>query len=192
MRAMGEMPQDQITQLLHRMRQGDPTARTRLAAAVYPELRRIAAKQMQNERPDHTLQPTALVHEAFVKMAGNSDWSMQSRGHFFAVAAQVMRQILVDYARQRRSLKRGRGVAGDEIHDWQMVTNDDPDRVLDIDRLLTRLEAVDDRQAQIVVMRYFAGFGMEEIADALQISVRTVKRDWSMARAWLRKELAAG
>ncbi len=188
---MGETPEDQITILLQSMRQGDVAARTRLAAAVYPELKRIAAKQMQHERLDHTLQPTALVHEAFVKLAGGSDWAMQNRGHFFAVASQVMRQILVDHARQYRSLKRGGGGAAAEIQEWHLITSEKPDVVIEVDRLLTRLENLDERQAQVVVMRYFAGFAEDEIAHALGISVRTVKRDWSMARAWLRKELAA-
>lgn len=173
------------------MRQGDVTARTRLAAAVYPELKRIAARQMQAERLDHTLQPTALVHEAFVKMAAGGEWTMQNRAHFYAVAAQVMRQILVDHARQHLSLKRGQGAIAAEIQDWQAITSANPDVVIEVDRLLTRLEHIDPRQVQIVEMRYFAGFSVEEVAGLLDISERTVKREWSMARAWLRKELAA-
>ncbi|WP_321478088.1 sigma-70 family RNA polymerase sigma factor [uncultured Paludibaculum sp.] len=186
---MGGPPDDQITLLLRSMRQGNVLARTQLAAAVYPELKRIAAKHMQHERPDHTLQPTALVHEAFVKLVGTNEWLMENRGHFFAVASQVMRQILVDHARQHLSLKRGSGGPLAEIQEWQAVTSDRPELVIDIDRLLSRLEVIDERQAQVVVMRYFAGFAEDEIAAALSISVRTVKRDWSMARAWLLKEL---
>src|SRR5262249_42482289 len=151
---------------------------------------RIAAQCMRAERRDRTLQPTALVHEAFVRLASGADVDWRDRRHFFALAAELMRHILVDAARRRRSAKRG-GAASvvelDEVHGW---IAERPELVLDVDRLLGRLEALDARQARIVEMRYFAGLTEREIADILGVSERTVKRDWSMARAWMREQLS--
>jgi RNA polymerase sigma-70 factor, ECF subfamily len=181
---------DDITLLLKRMQDGDGDARTRLIALVYPELRRMAARRMRGERPGHTLQPTALVHEAFVRLAGTKDIAWENRVHFFALAAEVMRNVLVDSARRRRAAKRGSGARPDALDDWDAEVYERPDLVLDVDRLLARLRAMDARQAQVVEMRFFAGLTEREIADAMDVSERTIKRDWSMARAWMRKELS--
>ena len=181
---------DDITLLLKRMQDGDGDARTRLITLVYPELRRMAARRMRGEQPGHTLQPTALVHEAFLRLAGTTDIVWENRAHFFALAAEVMRNVLVDSARRRRAAKRGSGARAASLDEWDGEVYDRPDLILDVDRLLERLRAMDARQAQVVEMRFFAGLTEREIADALAISERTIKRDWSMARAWMRKELA--
>ena len=181
---------DDITLLLKRMQDGDGDARSRLIALVYPELRRMAARRMRGERPDHTLQPTALVHEAFVRLAGTRDIVWENRVHFFALAADVMRNVLVDSARRRRAAKRGSGERAKALDDWDAEVYERPDLILDVDRLLERLRAMDARQAQVVELRFFAGLTEREIAEAMDVSERTIKRDWSMARAWMRKELS--
>ena len=182
---------DDITLLLKRMQDGDGDARTRLITLVYPELRRMAARRMRGEQPGHTLQPTALVHEAFLRLAGTKDIVWENRAHFFALAAEVMRNVLVDAARRRRAAKRGSGARAASLDEWDGEVYDRPDLILDVDRLLERLRSMDARQAQVVEMRFFAGLTEREIADAMDISERTIKRDWSMARAWMRKELAS-
>jgi RNA polymerase sigma factor (TIGR02999 family) len=189
MKVMAPPRGDAITLLLQQMRGGDEDARSRLIALVYPQLRRIAAHCMRAERRDHTLQPTALVHEAFVRLASGAGVDWRDRAHFFALSAELMRRILVDAARRRRSLKRGANVEAvelDEAHGWVIER---PDVILGVDRLLERLAALDARQARIVEMRYFAGLTEPEIAEILDVSERTVKRDWSMARAWMRQQL---
>jgi RNA polymerase sigma factor (TIGR02999 family) len=180
---------EDITLLLQRMQQGDGEARDELITLVYPYLRRIAARRMRRERPDHTLQPTALVNEALVKLIGADEIDWRDRVHFFATAAELMRRILVDFARRHRALKRGGGGELRELHDWDAQIHERPDLILEVDRLLKRLHALDSRQAKVVELRYFAGLGGSEIAEALGVSERTVKRDWTMARAWMRKEL---
>jgi RNA polymerase sigma factor (TIGR02999 family) len=187
---MGEPLPDQITLLLQQMKLGDGDARARLASLVYPQLKKIAAQHMRRERPDHTLQPTALVHEAFLRLAGSAEIAWQSRSHFFALSAELMRQILVDYARRRGAAKRGGAVEALELQEWQARIEEHPELVLEVDRLLTRLNTLDQRQAKVVEMRYFAGLTEDEIAQTLGVSERTVKRDWNMARAWMRKELS--
>jgi len=142
------------------------------------------------ERRDHTLQPTALVNEFFLRLVGAGEVDWQDRVHFFAVAAEFMRRILVDAARKRRSMKRGGKVQIVELHDSLLGPNEQPDVILEVDRLLDRLEALDRRQAKVVEMRYFVGLTEEEIGEVLGISERTVKRDWQMARAWMRKEMS--
>jgi RNA polymerase sigma-70 factor (ECF subfamily) len=153
-------------------------------------LRRIAAQCMRAERRDRTLQPTALVHEAFVRLASGAEVDWRDRAHFFALSAELMRHILVDAARRRRSAKRGGGVTAVELEDVHGWLVEHPEIVLDVDRLLAKLEALDARQARVVEMRYFAGLTEEEIASILNVSERTVKRDWSMARAWMRAQLS--
>jgi RNA polymerase sigma factor (TIGR02999 family) len=180
----------QITLLLEQVRHGDADARTKLAAIVYPELKKVAIDRMRRERPNHTLQPTALVHEAFLRLMTSDQITWQNRNHFFAISAELMRQILVDYARRRRAAKRGGGAEVLELKEWQAQIEERPDLVIEVDRLLTRLSSFDKRQAQIVEMRYFSGLTEDEIAATLGISERTVKRDWNMARAWMRKELS--
>lgn len=181
---------DDITLLLNRMRDGDGDARTRLITLVYPQLKKMATLRMRGERRDHTLQPTALVHEVFLRLAGSGDVEWQNRIHFFALAAELMRNILVDAARRRRTVKRGGAAEFVELQDSLASISERPDVILEVDRLLTRLHGLDSRQAKIVEMRYFAGLTEEEIGNALGVSERTVKRDWSMARAWMRKELS--
>jgi RNA polymerase sigma-70 factor (ECF subfamily) len=187
---MPEPAPHQITLLLEQVKAGDTAARAELAAIVYPQLKRLAADRMRGERPHHTLQPTALVHEAFLRLMGTERMTLRDRNHFFAIASDLMREILVDYARRRHAAKRGGGAEVLELEAWQAQIEDRPDLVIDIDRLLTRLSAVDARQAEVVKMRYFSGLTEAEIAETLGISERTVKRDWNMARAWMRKELA--
>jgi RNA polymerase sigma factor (TIGR02999 family) len=189
--SMGAQPQYQITQLLEQVRQGDREARAMLAAAVYPELKRAASERTRRERPNHTFQPTALVNEAFLRLIEANQINSQNRSHFFAIAAELMRQILVDYARRRLAAKRGGGAEVVAFEDWQSGIEERPDTVIELDRLITRLSALDRRQAQVVELRYFSGLSEDEIAEALGISPRTVRRDWNMARAWMKKELSA-
>jgi RNA polymerase sigma factor (TIGR02999 family) len=180
----------EITQLLGELRGGSAPAQERLASLVYSELRRIAGVYMHQERPDHSLQPTALVNEAFIRLVQSDDRSWQNRAHFFAVAAQVMRRLLIDYARGRRAQKRGSGQAAIEFDDAIALTDGNINEVLAVDQALDRLAKRDVRVARIVEMRFFVGLTEDEIGEALGISARTVKRDWRVAKAWLHGELA--
>ncbi len=183
---------EQITRMLEKLRDGSPDARSALFDAVYPELKRRAARYLRSERPGHTLQATALVNEAYMQLMGQpkaGDW--KDRSHFFAVAAQAMRRILVDYARNRKAAKRDGGRVRVEFTDVLAVSEDRLDQVLAIDEALIRLAGWDARQCQIVEMRFFAGLTEEEIAEALGVTARTVKRDWKVAKAWLYGELAS-
>lgn len=160
--------------------------------AAYAELRRIAESYLRNERPDHTLQPTALVHEAYMRLAAQHGVNWQNRAQFFGVAAEMMRRILVNHAHAHNAAKRGGGVTRvtlDESVSWDGERNVD---LVALDEALTALASLDPRQARVVELRFFAGFSIEETADALHISAATVKREWSMAKAWLRRELSAG
>jgi RNA polymerase sigma-70 factor, ECF subfamily len=159
-----------------------------LLPAVYRELRSRAAMYLRRERANHTLQPTALVHEAYMKLADQNEARWQNRGHFFAVAAQAMRRILVDHARTRRRIKRGGPVAPTSLEGIDVAGADAPDLV-DIDRALDELEQFDPRQARVVELRYFAGLTVEETAEAMDLSPATVKREWTIARAWLHARL---
>lgn len=184
-----DAPAGEITQILAELREGAPDAAHRLAPLIYDELRRIAQRYMRHERPDHTLQATALAHEAYLRLADQQqDW--QNRSHFFAVAAVVMRHILVDYARARCAAKRQ---TVEENIAAQGVTNStrSPEDMLALDAALCRLAEWDSRQSRIVELRFFGGLSSEEIASLLGVSVRTVKREWSLARAWLHRELRA-
>lgn len=179
-------PASQVTQLLREWQQGNPSAAGDLATLIYGELRRLAAQRLRGERKEHTLQPTALVHEAWLRLGDmRADW--QNRGHFLAMAAVAMRRILVDHARQRDAAKRGLGAQhvsfDDALHDVPGPMPDD--RLLALDAALTRLDTLDRRQSQVVELRYFAGLSIEETADALGTSTGTVKREWAAARAWL-------
>ena len=179
----------EITKLLVGMRNGTPDAEKALFAIVYRELRKIAARRLGGERVGHTLQPTALVHEAYLQLLKQRDNDWKNRAHFFAVASQVMRHILIDSARRHRSEKRGGGATRLEIDNVAIVTTYDPADLLEVDRALTRLAGFDERQSRIVEMRFFGGLTEEEIGEVLGISARTVKRDWNMAKAWLHAEL---
>lgn len=160
-----------------------------LTEAVYHELRRLAAFYLKSERRDHTLQPTALVHEAWIRIASGGKPEWRNRAHFFASAAQIMRHILVDYARQHGAGKRPNAWQRSELSDVYLFSLDRADELLAIDEALERLAAIDPRQSRIVELRIFTGLSEEEIADLLCISVRTVKRDWKMAKAWLQSQL---
>jgi RNA polymerase sigma-70 factor (ECF subfamily) len=180
-----------ITGLLHELSRGRPDVLERLMPIVYSELRRIAHAQLRGERPGHTLNTTALVHEAYLKLTNLRQVEWRDRAHFFAMAARLMRRILIDYARARKRDKRG----GDAVHVPLGDAVDIPGRVaaddlLALDEALARLEAHSERQCRVVECRCFAGLTLEETAAALGISVATVKRDWTFSRAWLNRELA--
>ena len=180
----------QITQMLAELRAGDRSAESRLAPLVYAELRKIAMRHMRNERKGHTLQPTALVHEAFMKLVGQEkEW--HNRSEFYAVASSVMRHILVDYARKHRAQKRGGGIDGPPIGDSPVPPpgGSSMEELLALDEALSRLSQIDERHSRVVEMRFFGGMTDAEIAGILGLSVRTVKRDWHMARAWLHSQL---
>lgn len=178
----------EVTRLLHEIQGGNRQAQSDLIPLVYKELKRLASSYMQRERAGHTLQATALVHEAFLRLAHAEGINWQGKAHFFAVAAQAMRRILISHAREKNAQKRGGGVA---------VTLDEnvafaPDRSFDIvelDGALEKLAALDARQAQVVEMRFFGGLDVDQTAEALGISPATVKRDWVVAKAWLYREL---
>ena len=181
---------DDITLLLSKITAGDREAQAKLISVVYDELHRLASHYMRQERPDHTLQPTALVHEAFLKLFEQQDTTWENRRHFFAVAAQVMRRILVDHARTRNAQKRGAGRQRVELESAIVWAEDRPRELLAIDEALTRLAEWDARQCQVVELRFFGGLSIDETAEILGVSARTIKRDWSMARAWLHGELS--
>lgn len=174
-----------LTALLHQAGD-DPAAFEALLPHVYQELRHLAAVRLRHERPDHTLQPTALVHEAYLKLAGGAARSFSDRGHFFRVAARAMRQVLVDHARARRTAKRNAEAAGPPV---SLPGGPGLDDLLAVDAALDRLAQLDPRQARVIELRFFAGLGIEETAAALGISPATVKRDWLVARAWLQQEI---
>ncbi len=175
--------------VLNRAQRGDPGAERVFTGAVYDELRRIAARYMRRERPNHTLQPTALVHEAFLKLLEQKDVTWQNRAHFFGVAADAMRRILVDHARKVHAQKRAGQLNRVSFNEELVFSDDAPAELLALDEALGRLRELDVRGYAIVVLRFFAGLEIEEIAQMLEISSRTAKRDWVMARAWLKKEL---
>jgi RNA polymerase sigma factor (TIGR02999 family) len=173
-----------VTQLLVAWRQGDSNARDRLVAAVYPELRAVASRQFSGERAGHTLQPTALINEVFLKLSGVERIDWQNRVHFIRVAARLMREILVDHARRRHAAKRD----GGERIDLTLVdaSSDAPDiDLMHLDTALERLERIDADKGRVVELRYFGGLTIEETAEAMQLSPATVKRQWQAARIWL-------
>jgi len=159
---------------------------------VYNELRRLAQRYMRNERPNHTLQPTALVHEAYLRLVGQRAVSWQGRAHFFGVAAQLMRRVLVDHARAQHAEKRGGNESRVELDEALAPSKEKTVELLALDEALNRLAKRDPRQARIVEMRFFGGLSEEETARVLDVSTRTVKRDWTVARAWLYNQVAAG
>lgn len=178
--------------MLERARAGHGSATDDLLPVVYDELRKIAAAQLNNERVGHTLQPTALVHEAYMRLVGDGDVSWNSRGHFFSAAAQAMRRILVDRARARGSAKRGGGRAREALSDSALISEPVDDTMIAIDELLKKLDAYDKAKAQVVMLRYFAGLSIEQTAEALGMTEHKVKSEWSFARAWMHAELSRG
>ncbi len=179
---------EQITELLLQLRGGDPNAADRLFAAVYPELRRMAHRHLQGERPGHTLGTTGLVHETYVRLVDLRRVEWQDRGHFFRVASAAMRRILVDYARKHRAARRGGGVRVEFLED-RIPAAERGEMVLALDEALDRLTALSQRLGHVVECRFFGGLTEEETADALGVTTRTVQRDWAKARAWLYAEL---
>lgn len=158
---------------------------------LYAELRRLASSYMRRERPDHVLQTTALVHEAYLHLAGQRNVRWETRAHFFALAAQVMRHILVDHARAIQRAKRGYGAAPIPLNDVAVLSKDRADEVLAVNSALNGLTAIDPRKSRVFELRYFGGMSVDEAAEALKISPATVARDWRMAKAWLRREMAS-
>lgn len=189
---MGTSPPGEITVLLNRVSAGEQEEYSRLAELVYAELRKIASHVMVSESKDHTLQPTMMATEAYLRLVDHRNHNWQNRAHFFAAAAQAMRRIMVDYGRKRHSLKRGGTSRRVELDEAANVPLDSHENVLAVDEALTRLEAIDKRQSQIVELRYFSGLTEEETAAALGIGLRTVKREWAVAKAWLHAELTRG
>jgi RNA polymerase sigma-70 factor, ECF subfamily len=186
---MGEPSPEDITRLLTRWSDGDEGALTFLTPLIYGELRRRAAYLLRNERQGHTLQATALVNEAFMKLEGQAKVQWQNRTHFFAVAARAMRQILVDYARRHRRGKRGGAVVILPLDEALAVAPEVSADLLLLDQALDRLLAVDPRKAKVVELRFFGGLENDETAEVLQVSPNTVMRDWNLAKAWLRREM---
>src|SRR5438874_4311104 len=178
-----------VTQLLEQWSHGDDAALAELTPLDYEELRRLAHRHMGGERRDHTLQTTALVNEAYLRMAGQTNPSWQDRAHFFAVAARAMRQILVNYARSQRAQKRGGSALKVELEEAALVSPEESKEIIDLHEALERLAALDSRKAQVVELKYFGGLNYEEMAEVLKISAVTVRRDWEFAKVWLYTEL---
>jgi len=177
-----------VTQLLRAMTNGEPAAVDRLLPLVYAELHRLAAAYMRRERQDHTLQPTALINEAYLRLAGE-DVNWQNREHFIGVAANVMRRVLVDYARAHKAEMRGGGLRRVELDEGVAISAERSEEVLSLDEALNRLMELNPRQARVVELRYFGGLSVEQIASILAIAPRSVKRDWALARIWLFQQL---
>jgi len=185
---MSDPPGD-VTQLLAAWRNGDQEALSQLLPLVEHELRRRARQHMRRERPRHTLQTTALVNEAYLRLVRQKEVSWQNRAHFFAIASQAMRRILVDHAKTQRRAKRGGGAPTVSLEDVAVVSPERSAELLALDAALDKLQALDPRKARMVEMRYFAGLSVEETAQVLEVSTATVMRDWRVAKAWLQREL---
>jgi RNA polymerase sigma-70 factor, ECF subfamily len=180
---------EDVTLLLTALTRGEEGAASKLIPIVYGELRRLAASYMRRERVDHTLQPTALVHEAYLKLIEQRSANWQSRSHFFGVAAQLMRRILIDHARGHSRQKRGGEKRKISLDDALVFSEQQADELLAVDDSLDRLAKVDPRQARVVELRFFGGLNVDEAAEVLGVSPKTVKRDWSVAKAWLHADL---
>ena len=178
-----------VTEVLNELAKGDERALDRLLPVVYRELKRLAAGYLRSERAEHTLQPTALAHEAYLRLVGREEIQWQNRAHFLGVAARAMREILVDHARRRKALKRGGGQALTLYDESLPVAGGRPVAFDDLDQALVDLARFSERQAKVVELRYFGGLTIEETGEVLGISPVTVKRDWATARAWLYREL---
>src|SRR6266576_2730715 len=181
--------QQRVTELLAQWSDGDNAALVVLTPLIYEELRRLAHHFMDGQRPDHTLQTTALVDEAYLRLADKTSPSWQSRAHFFAVAARAMRQILVNYAKSSRAQKRGGGALKVELDDAAIVSPEQSKAIVDLHEALERLGTLDSRKARVVELKYFGGLNHDEIAEVMKVSTVTVRRDWVFAKAWLYTEL---
>ena len=180
-----------LTRVLQAIEQGEPKAAEELLPLVYAELRKLAAHKMANERAGHTLQPTALVHEAWLRLAGEQKKEWAGRAQFFSAAAEAMRRILVERARKHQALKRGGGAEHEALDESRIAVEFPADELLAVHEALERLASEDGSAAELVKLRYFAGFSMPDAAVALGVSQRSLERLWTFARAWLRKEMAA-
>ena len=190
---MNDPPQHEVTQLLHEWSQGDRAALDKLIPIVYDELRRQAANYMRRERAGQSLQTTALVHEAYLRLVDQRAVEWQNRNHFFAIAAHLMRRVLVDHARQHQAVKRGGAELKLQPLDDAEATGEGEDiDLVALDEALERLALLDEQQSRVVELRFFSGLSVEETAEVLKVSTRTVKREWRSAKAWLRAELARG
>ena len=178
---------ENLTGLLIEWRQGDETALDKLTPLVYDELRRIAHRYVQRERDGHTLQTTALVNEAYLRLAGQQKIEWQSRAHFFAVTAQVMRHVLIDHARRRHYVKHGGALQQVSLEDAAMMSQQRAAELVALDEALNELAQLDPRKSRVVELRYFGGLSLEETAEVLEVSLMTVRRDWRAAKAWLYK-----
>jgi RNA polymerase sigma factor (TIGR02999 family) len=181
---------NRVTELLQGWRAGDRKALDALLPLVYDELRRLAHYQLRNERPEHTLRSTALVHEAYFRLVGQDFPQWEGRSHFFAVAAQLMRQILVDYARRHRASKRGSGACKLTLDDAVALPQRKDLDIVALDDALNTLAEIDPRQSRVVELRFFAGLSLEETSEVMGIATATVQRDWTAARAWLHREIS--
>ena len=186
---MNPQPQE-VTQLLVAWSNGDRVARDQLMSVVYPELHRLAHHYMKRESPGHTLQTSALVNEAFLRLVDQREVQWRNRAHFFGIAAQMMRRILVDYARNRHYAKRGGGKLPLSLDEALIISDERSAEVVDLDETLERLAELDLRKSQIVELRFFGGLSIEETAEVLAVSPGTVMRDWTLAKAWLRREMS--
>ena len=178
-----------ITHILDRVQQGDPKAAGELLPLVYEELRKLAAAKMVNEKSGQTLQPTALVHEAWLKIAGEGSGHFANRAHFFKAAASAMQQILTDIARRKQRLKHGANLVGEELHESRIAMSVPSEELLAVNDALAALALEDPQAAEVVQMRYFVGMTVPEIAAALDLAPRTVDRHWAFARAWLKRTI---
>jgi RNA polymerase sigma factor (TIGR02999 family) len=182
----------QVSKLLLAWSEGEEGALEQLVPLVYEELHRLAKRYMRKERSGHTLQTSALVNEAYLRLVGTKEVRWQNRAHFFAVSARLMRRILVDFARAKHDLKRGGRALQVSLDDALIVSAEPSADLVALDEALTRLVALQPRQAEVVEMRYFGGLSEEEVAEVLKVSVRTVQQDWRLARLWLYRELSCG
>jgi RNA polymerase sigma factor (TIGR02999 family) len=185
----GSTSAPQVTELLLDWRHGDPDAREKLIPLIYGELRRVARNYLRHERPDHTLQSGALVHEAYLRLVGGESPQWENRAHFFSVAAQAMRHILVDHARNRKAAKRGGGAPRLSLNPGIALPHEREPDLLALDDALRRLAKLDPEQSRLIELRFFGGLSIVETAAVLNISPATVKREWSTARAWLQREM---
>src|SRR5262249_677543 len=193
--AGGEMPTPnphEVSRLLRAWSEGDKAAMDQLMPLVYGELRRLAKHHMRRERPGHTLQTTALIHEAYLRLIGAGQVRLENRRHFFAAASRLMRQALIDLARERGSHKRGGAAEQVSLDEALMVSQQRDDELLALDEALLALAEFDARKSQVVELRFFGGLSVEETAEALDVSVETVHRDWRLARSWLLRKLRGG